>query len=247
MEVAAWALSWNWGNPASDSFHRSPERFGCYDKSTLLDIVALIAGALLAACANPGPSSFAPSSAEAPSREVDQGKTGGSMSAISTARRSGSGSRLHCGHKNPQLLLRITDGTGRPIALWVDTKNNLWVANETDKDPESVTEFRPGASSAFLTITNFYRQSGSVAVGEGRRLRQAPLPLGRTHSLRDTVAFGAGYYRRVFKRPVRSSPAVRVLKLVCRLIRPRKSASAPRSRPRPRSRGLRSDIKADQQ
>jgi sugar lactone lactonase YvrE len=66
--------------------------------------------------------------------------------------------------KNPQLLQTISNGTGRPIGLWVDKKGDLWVANESDKYPASVTAFKPGASSPFLTITDVNGQPGSVAV-----------------------------------------------------------------------------------
>jgi sugar lactone lactonase YvrE len=68
------------------------------------------------------------------------------------------------GMKNPQLLRTITNGTGRPFGLWVDSKNVLYVANQADKYPASVTEFKPGASSPFFTITNFKGYPGSVAV-----------------------------------------------------------------------------------
>jgi sugar lactone lactonase YvrE len=72
--------------------------------------------------------------------------------------------------KNPQLLRTISNGTGRPFGLWVDAKNNLYVANEYDKDPPSVTEFKPGASSPFFTITNFKGIPGSVAVDASRNV-----------------------------------------------------------------------------
>jgi hypothetical protein len=134
-------------------------------------IVALVAGGLLAACANPSPSSFTPGSAralQAPSRGVEQAKTrGGRVLYIGNIDGSpGVGQVLvyTAGMKNPQLLRTISNGTGRPIGLWVDSKNNLWVANETDKYPASVTAFKPGASSPFFTITNVYGQPGSVAV-----------------------------------------------------------------------------------
>lgn len=66
--------------------------------------------------------------------------------------------------KSPQLIRTITSGTGRPFGLWVDSKNILYVANEPDKYPSSVTEFKPGASSPFFTISNFVGYPGSVAV-----------------------------------------------------------------------------------
>jgi len=70
------------------------------------------------------------------------------------------------GMKNPQQLRVITSGTGRPFGLWVDAKNDLYVANQTDKYPLSVTAFKPGASSPFFTITNLKGQPGSVAVDD---------------------------------------------------------------------------------
>jgi sugar lactone lactonase YvrE len=68
------------------------------------------------------------------------------------------------GMKNARLLRTITSGTGRPFGMWVDSKNILYVANEANKYPASVTEFKPGASSPFFTITNFKGQPQSVAV-----------------------------------------------------------------------------------
>lgn len=66
--------------------------------------------------------------------------------------------------KNPQQLRVITNGTGRPFGLWVDSKNDLLVANQADKYADSVTAFKPGASSPYFTITNLKGQPGSVAV-----------------------------------------------------------------------------------
>jgi sugar lactone lactonase YvrE len=66
--------------------------------------------------------------------------------------------------QNPQLLRAITNGTGRPFGLWVDTNNILYVANEANLYPSSVTEFKPGASSPFFTISNFKGYPQSVAV-----------------------------------------------------------------------------------
>jgi sugar lactone lactonase YvrE len=65
---------------------------------------------------------------------------------------------------NPQLLRTISNGAGRPFGLWVDAKNILYVANEPDKLPASVTEFAPGASSPFFKITTFKGMPESVAV-----------------------------------------------------------------------------------
>ena len=70
--------------------------------------------------------------------------------------------------KNPQLLRTITNGTGRPFGLWVDSKNDLWAANESNKYRASVTAFKPGASSPFFQITDFKGEPQSVAVdGQG--------------------------------------------------------------------------------
>ena len=66
--------------------------------------------------------------------------------------------------KNPQFIRMITSGTGRPFGLWVDRNNVLYVANEPNLYPSSVTEFKPGASSPFFTISNFKGYPGSVAV-----------------------------------------------------------------------------------
>lgn len=66
--------------------------------------------------------------------------------------------------KNPQLIRTISNGTGRPFGMWVDAKNILYVANFPNKDPGSVTEFKPGASSPFFTITNFVGWPEAVAV-----------------------------------------------------------------------------------
>ena len=65
---------------------------------------------------------------------------------------------------DPQFLRAITTGTGRPFGLWVDDRNILYVANEPNKYPASVTEFKPGASAPFFSITNFKGYPGSVAV-----------------------------------------------------------------------------------
>jgi sugar lactone lactonase YvrE len=66
--------------------------------------------------------------------------------------------------KSGQELRTITSGTGRPFGLWVDAKNVLYVANEPNKYPASVTEFKPGASSPFFQITQFKGYPQSVAV-----------------------------------------------------------------------------------
>lgn len=68
--------------------------------------------------------------------------------------------------KSPQLIRMITTGAGRPFGLWVDRKNVLYVANEPNKYPASVTEFKPGASSPFFTINHFKGYPGSVAADD---------------------------------------------------------------------------------
>jgi sugar lactone lactonase YvrE len=129
-------------------------------------IVALVAGGLVAGCANPTQSSFTP--VQAQSRGADDAKArGGRVLYIGNSDGSpGVGQVLvyTAGANDPKLLRTIGNGTGRPIGLWVDKKNNLWVANQTDKYPAGVTAFKPGASSPFLTITNVYGQPASVAV-----------------------------------------------------------------------------------
>src|SRR5579864_9077377 len=65
---------------------------------------------------------------------------------------------------NPKWIRDITQGAGRPFGMWVDDRNDLYVANQTDKFPLSVTIFKPGASAPFFKITNLQGQPGSVAV-----------------------------------------------------------------------------------
>jgi hypothetical protein len=66
--------------------------------------------------------------------------------------------------KSPKFLRSITKGTGRPFGLWVDAKNILYAANEPNKYPASVSEFKPGGTSPFFQITNFKGYPASVAV-----------------------------------------------------------------------------------
>ena len=139
--------------------------------------IAVAAAGLLAACAQSGPPSLMPSAAQnqappaghaapafgqAPARhnrgrilyiaDID-GQPGLGQIHVYTA-----------GMKNPRQLRLITQGAGRPFGLWVNSKNILYVANESNKVPASVTEFKPGASSPFLTISDVMGQPGSVAV-----------------------------------------------------------------------------------
>jgi sugar lactone lactonase YvrE len=142
-----------------------------------LTAVSLVAVGLLGGCANPPQSSFAPVAAQtqalpqaAPPQADPMKARGGRVLYIGNIDGSpGVGQVLvyTASMKDPQLLRTINNGTGRPIGLWVDTKNNLWVANETDKYPASVTAFKPGASSPFFTITDLNGQPGSVAVDAG--------------------------------------------------------------------------------
>jgi sugar lactone lactonase YvrE len=130
---------------------------------------ALLAIGLLMGCANTTPSSVMPG--------------GGSLQTRSLARAASTGRVLYIGNidgqpgvgqilvytadmKNPQLIRTITSGTGRPFGLWVDSQNVLYAANESNKYPASVSEFKPGASSPFFQITNFKGQPQSVAVDE---------------------------------------------------------------------------------
>jgi sugar lactone lactonase YvrE len=137
-------------------------------------IFALTAGGLLAACANSAPASFAPAApiqaaarpntaAESPLAKA----RGGRVLYIADLDGQPGVGQIHvysAGMKNPQQLRLITNGAGRPFGLWVDAKNDLYVANQTDKYPASVTAFKAGASSPFFTITNLQGQPGSVAV-----------------------------------------------------------------------------------
>jgi len=143
--------------------------------ATLRVMAAATAIAFLGACANPAPSSFVPS---AGSGLVQSGRTAPAVQSAGGGRvlyianlggsQPGVGSILvyTASMTNPQLIRTISNGTGRPIGLWVDSKNDLWVANQYDKYPDNVTAFKPGASSPFFTIpdTSFVGYPGSVAV-----------------------------------------------------------------------------------
>ncbi|MBV9332379.1 MAG: hypothetical protein JO146_00075 [Candidatus Eremiobacteraeota bacterium] len=138
-------------------------------------ILALLTGALLAACANAAPAAFAPAAPPiqnaaraSGAAEAPQAKSrGGRVLYIADLDGQPGVGQIHvytAGMKNPQQLRLITNGTGRPFGLWVDSKNDLYVANQTDKYAASVTAFKPGASSPFFTITDLKGQPGSVAV-----------------------------------------------------------------------------------
>jgi len=52
----------------------------------------------------------------------------------------------------------------RPMGLWVDNAGVLYVVNTFNNGPCSVAEYKPGASSPFLTITNGLGDAATVAV-----------------------------------------------------------------------------------
>ena len=149
-------------------------------------ILALSASGLLAACASTAPAPFVPGAAanQAPSEsqpglsqpaaESPAGKshTGRVLYVADIDGQPGVGQILvyNAGMKNPQLLRTITSGAGRPFGMWVDAKDVLYVANQPDKFAASVTEFKPGASSPFFTITSFKGIPGSVAVDAQRNV-----------------------------------------------------------------------------
>jgi sugar lactone lactonase YvrE len=133
--------------------------------------VAAVAIGLLAGCANPAPSSFVPGASpnqaqslmKAPAVKARSGRV---LYIADIDGQPGVG-QIHvytADMKNPQLLRTITNGTGRPFGLWVDSKNVLYAANQPNKYPASVTEFKPRASAPFFTISNFKGIPESVAV-----------------------------------------------------------------------------------
>jgi len=142
--------------------------------ATLHVMAAAIAAGVLGACTTSAPSSLVPQagSGQAQSARIApaaQNTRSGRLLYIGNIDAgSGVGSVLvyTASMQNPQLLRTITSGTGRPIGLWVDSHNNLWVANAYNKYPDNVTAFKPGASSPFFTIadTSLVGYPGSVAV-----------------------------------------------------------------------------------
>src|SRR5579859_6710410 len=112
--------------------------------------VAVIALAF-AGCSNLAPSSFVPGAVQNQSRS--------NVNAFATQRTGSTTSRVlyvadidgqpgvgqilvySADMRNPQFIRAITSGTGRPFGLWVDGNNILYVANEPNKYPSSVTEF----------------------------------------------------------------------------------------------------------
>jgi hypothetical protein len=68
---------------------------------------------------------------------------------------------------NPSLLRTILNGTVRPSGLWVDTAGTLYVANLPQGAPSiGVTEFHPGASQPFQTLTDQLSDPEQVAVAK---------------------------------------------------------------------------------
>jgi hypothetical protein len=133
-----------------------------------------VATGLLAGCASSAPSSLVPSPVTQTRAQAPAG-VGGAAARANGGRvlyianidgQPGVGEILvyNASMKHPQLMRSITSGTGRPFGLWVDSKNDLWAANQTDKYPASVTAFKPGASSPFFTISSFKGEPQSVAV-----------------------------------------------------------------------------------
>jgi len=140
--------------------------------ATLRVLAAAITAGLLGGCSNPAPSNLVPQAASA---QPQSARTGPAVQNASGGRvlyianidgQPGVGNILvyTASMNNPQLIRTISNGTGRPTGLWIDSKNNLWAANEPDKYPSSVTAFKPGASSPFFTIGIFKGYPGSVAV-----------------------------------------------------------------------------------
>lgn len=138
--------------------------------------VAVIAIGLLAACSNSSPSSAVPiggpvNQAPPPAQNSpaqvrnDRARTQRVLYIADIDGQPGVG-QIHvytASMTNPQQIRLITNGTGRPFGLWVDKNNILYVANQADKYPPSVTEFKPGASFPFYSINNFKGYPGSVA------------------------------------------------------------------------------------
>ncbi len=133
---------------------------------------------LLAACAQSGTSALVPNAAQNQAPAVSHaapalaqadptGHNGGRVLYIADIDGQPGLGQIHvytASMKNPQQIRMITNGAGRPFGLWVDSNNVLYVANQSNKLPASVTEFKPGASSPFFTISDFKGNPGSVAV-----------------------------------------------------------------------------------
>lgn len=133
--------------------------------------VAMAAAGILAGCTSSTQSPVVPSGGTTQTQPLTQARTGNAetgrvLYVADIDGQPGVGQILvfTASMKNPQLVRTITNGTGRPFGLWVDAQNVLYVANQADKYPASVTEFQPGASVPFFTISNFKGYPGSVAV-----------------------------------------------------------------------------------
>lgn len=132
---------------------------------------ALLALGLIAGCTNSTSAPLVPNSASGQAQPAEMAfapkATIGRVLYIADINGQPGVGLIHvysAGTKNPQQIRTITNGTGRPVGLWVDDKNILYAANEPNKYPGSVTEFQPGASSPFFQITSFKGYPGSVAV-----------------------------------------------------------------------------------
>jgi len=143
---------------------------------------AIAATGLLAACSSPSSSLMMPTARSSQALSIVKGTTDSPASSALHRQRflyiadidgqPGLGQiHVYSAAMKPSEQIRlISIGTGRPFGLWVDANNILYVANESNLDPASVTEFKPGASSPFFTITNFIGQPGSVAVDASRNV-----------------------------------------------------------------------------
>jgi len=67
---------------------------------------------------------------------------------------------------NPQLLGSITTGLVRPEGVWIDRKGSLYVVNaEGGNNVPNVVEYKHGATTPSLTITDGLFSPATVAVG----------------------------------------------------------------------------------
>jgi sugar lactone lactonase YvrE len=122
---------------------------------------------LLAACAQSGTSSLVPSTPPGLGQARSAGHGAGRVLYVADIDGQPGLGQIHvytASMKNPQQIRMITNGAGRPFGLWVDSKNILYVANEPNLLPASITEFKPGASAPFFQISTFKGYPGSVAV-----------------------------------------------------------------------------------
>ncbi|MGC1382095.1 MAG: hypothetical protein WA814_13860 [Candidatus Baltobacteraceae bacterium] len=135
-----------------------------------ISALTLVAAGMLAGCSNQAPATFTPATGSNQARPMATSmshKHGGRVLYVGDIDgQPGVGQILvyTAGMGDPQLIRTITNGTGRPLGLFVDSRNYLYVANFPNKYPASVTEFKPGASSPFFQITNFKGNPSVVAV-----------------------------------------------------------------------------------